>query len=131
MRVFFLTLFFSLFFSACVQTEPKSTIATITDKCVLSDFSIKDIKGIKQSDGFMKSQIIGKNESNSYKQLEYKIVWLDKNGFVIKSILSNWRKVSADANQPFYITNTSPSTKADDFRIYIRQNNKEVVCEHQ
>jgi len=123
------TLFFIfLLFTGCVSTQPKSNIAQVTDKCLTDTISITDIKGKKQTDGFMKTQIVGKNTSGSYQRLEYKIVWLDRDGFVIKSILSNWRKVSADANQPFYITNISPNTKADDFRLYIRQNNKEIVC---
>lgn len=125
------TLFFILLFSAgCATTQPKSTIAQVTDKCLTDTITITDIKGKKQSDGFMKTQIIGENTSNAYQKLEYKIVWLDRDGFVIKSILSNWREVSTDANQPFYITNISPNTKADDFRLYIRQNDKEIVCNH-
>ena len=119
-----------LFITGCVASQPKNNIAQVTDKCLTSTLFISDIKGKKQADGFMKTQIVGKNTSSSYQRLEYKIVWLDRDGFVIKSILSNWREVSADANQPFYITNISPNTKADDFRLYIKQNNKEIVCNH-
>ena len=78
----------------------------------------------------MKTQITGKNSANHYQKLEYKIIWLDDNGFVINTILSKWRDVSADANQEFYITNISPNTKASDFRLHIRQNDKEIIC-HQ
>ncbi len=131
MKVIFAgVVFMALLFSGCVNTQPKNNIAQVTDKCLAGSISITDIKGAKQSDGFMKTQIIGQNRSDSYKKLEYKIVWLDRNGFVIKSILSKWREASADANQPFYITNISPNTKADDFRLYIRQQNKEIVCKH-
>ena len=124
--------FFSLLMlvSGCANTQPKSNIAQVTDRCITDTISITDIKGKKQSDGFMKTQIIGQNISDSYQKLEYKIVWLDRDGFVIKTILSKWREASADANQPFYITNISPNTKADDFRLYIRQNNKEIMCNH-
>jgi uncharacterized protein YcfL len=119
-----------LLFSGCVtpQAKHESNIAQVVDKCITDTIVIEDIKGKKQRDGFMKTQITGRNTSNSYQQLEYKIVWLDNDGFVIKSILSNWRKVSADKNQDFYITNISPNTKANDFRLYIRQNNKEILC---
>lgn len=125
-------IFFSVLMlvSGCANTQPKSNIAQVTDRCITDTISITDIKGKKQSDGFMKTQIIGQNISDSYQKLEYKIVWLDRDGFVIKTILSKWRETSADANQPFYITNISPNTKADDFRLYIRQNNKEIMCNH-
>lgn len=116
--------------SGCGEPTPGSNIATVTDSCIAGTIKITDIKGKKQPDGFMKTQITGQNTSNSYKQLEYKIVWLDQDGFAIKSLLSNWRKFPADANQPFYITNISPNTKADDFRLYIRENNKETLCKH-
>ncbi len=131
MKVIFAgVVFLALLFLGCANTQPKNNIAQVTDKCLAGSISITDIKGAKQSDGFMKTQIIGQNKSDSYKKLEYKIVWLDRDGFVIKSILSKWREASADANQPFYITNISPNTKADDFRLYIRQQDKEIVCKH-
>ena len=117
-----------LFFNGCATPQPKSSIAKITDGCIVGDIKITDIKGGKRKDGFMRTQIEGENLSGSYKQLEYKIVWLDDDGFVIKSILSKWRKFSAEANQPFYITNIAPNTKASDFRLYIREDNKEKVC---
>ena len=114
--------------SGCATTQPKSTIAKVTDSCIVGDIKITDIKGGKREDGFMRTQIEGENLSGSYKQLEYKIVWLDDDGFVIKSILSNWRKFSAEANQPFYITNIAPNAKASDFRLYIREDNEEKIC---
>ena len=114
--------------SGCATTQPKSTIAKVTDSCIVGDIKITDIKGGKREDGLMRTQIEGENLSGSYKQLEYKIVWLDDDGFVIKSILSNWRKFSAEANQPFYITNIAPNAKASDFRLYIREDNEEKIC---
>ena len=123
-------LYILIFCTSCANTQPKNNIVQITDRCLTDSISISDIKGKKQSDGFMKTQITGRNTTNDYQKLEYKIVWIDNNGFIIQSILSNWRDVSADANQEFYITNISPNTKADDFKFYIRQNNKEIACNH-
>jgi len=130
MKSIIFLLFVLIFYTGCVNTQPKNNIVQITDRCLTDTISITDIKGKKKSDGFMKTQIIGKNTTDDYQRLEYKIVWIDKSGFVIQSILSNWREVSADANQEFYITNISPNTKADDFKFYIRQNNKEIACNH-
>lgn len=111
------------------QPEPNSIVKVI-DKCGTKDLIITDIKGRKKSDGFMQSQIIGENTSGIYQRLEYRIVWFDKEGFVIESILSKWREIPAYANQPFHISDVSPSTKAKTFRLYLRKE-KEVICDQQ
>lgn len=119
-------------FSGCTQTQgPNPSVVTIHEKCATDTLEIIDIKGQKRADGFMQIQVVGRNNANEYQKLEYKIVWLDGNGFVIKSILSKWREASADAKQEFYITNISPNAKANDFKLYIRQNNKEILCEQE
>jgi uncharacterized protein YcfL len=117
-------------FNGCSNKEafPGEKAAKITDNCIVDDIKVIDIKGKKQSDGFMKTQITGENNSDNYMQLEYKIVWLDEDGFVIDSIFSNWKTVSAEPKQNFYITNVSPNDNADDFKLYIRQNDQEIKC---
>jgi len=118
-----------IFFIGCAKTP--NSVVNIYEPCGTDTLSVVDIKGKKQEDGFMKIQITGKNSADYYQKLEYKIIWLDSDEFVIKSVLSKWREAPADANQEFYITNISPTTKASDFRLYIRQNNKEIQCNQQ
>jgi uncharacterized protein YcfL len=120
----------SILFAGCATT-PKSSVVHINEQCSSDTLEIVDIKGKKQADGFMKTQIVGKNNADHYQKLQYKIVWLDNDGFAIKSVLSKWRDISADANQEFYITNISPTTKASDFKVYIRQDNKEIQCNQE
>ena len=121
---------FVAIFSGCVE-QPNPSVVTVNEKCGTDTLKIINIKGQKQADGFMKTQITGMNSADHYQKLEYKIIWLDRDGFVIKSILSKWRETPADAKQEFYITNISPNTKASDFRLYIRQNEKETLCVEQ
>jgi len=125
------TIFFAFFILiGCKSPQPKSTIVQVTDKCIGNTISIVDVKGKKLNNGFMKVQITGQNLSDSYQKLQYKIIWLDKDGFIIKTILSNWQDISVDANEPFYITNISPNSKSEDFRLFIVKNNKEIECNH-
>jgi len=118
--------------AASSSPKPKgdSVVNVIQQECGNSEIIIKDIKGRKKPDGFMQVQVIGESNSNTYQRLEYRIVWFDKNGFTIDTILSNWRVVPAYAHQPFSINVVSPSTKAKTFRLYIR-NEKEIICDKQ
>lgn len=127
MKRYILFLGVLLLLSGCSTTQAPSVVH-INEQCGTDTLSIVDIKGKKQSDGFMKTQVVGKNNADHYQKLQYKIVWLDSDGFAIKSILSKWREIPADANQEFYITTISPTTKASDFKIYIRKDNKEILC---
>ena len=117
---------------AASSPEPKgdSVVNVIKQECGNNDIHIKDIKGRKKSDGFMQVQVIGESNSDKYQRLEYRIVWFDKQGFVIDTILSNWTVVPAYAHQPFHVNVISPSVKAKTFRIYIR-NEKEIICDQQ
>ena len=112
--------------------EPKgdSVVNVIKQKCGNNEIVIKDIKGRKRPDGFMQVQVIGESNSNTYQRLEYRIIWFDKQGFTIDTILSKWRVIPAYAHQPFSINVVSPSTKAKTFRLYIR-NEKEIICDKQ
>ncbi|PHS56416.1 MAG: hypothetical protein COB17_09140 [Sulfurimonas sp.] len=130
MKVIISILVALLFLSACTnEVKPEQKVKVING-CASSNISISDIKGLKKSDGFMKAQVKGYNSSSSYELLEYRIIWLDGDGFKIDSILSKWISVPSYAEQTFYINAISPSTKAKTFRIYIRKE-KEVICNQQ
>jgi uncharacterized protein YcfL len=118
-------------FSGCDTTpKPKDPIVNVIDSCSNNYIKILDLKGRIKDDGFMQAQIRGKNITNSYFRVKYKIVWLDANGFIIDSILSNWTTTPADANQPFYIHAISPNTKAKSFRFYLKKEG-ETICQQQ
>jgi uncharacterized protein YcfL len=130
MKIVISVIFSLLLFSACANDPYPNPIVKIIDGCGTNSISISDVKGKKRDDGFLKAQVIGNNNSNDYHLLQYRIVWEDKSGFKIESILSKWQTLSVYANQPFYINGISPNTKAKTFRIYIQQN-KEVICNKQ
>ncbi|MDT8339544.1 MAG: YcfL family protein [Sulfurimonas sp.] len=131
MRLIGYIAFFVLLFGGCAK-EPQMSdqIVKVISSCGNSDIAVTDIKGRKKSDGFMQAQVIGENRSDSYQLLEYQVIWFDKEGFKIESILSKWNTVPAYANQPFQINAISPNTKATTFRLYIKSQ-KEVICDEQ
>ena len=64
------------------------------------------------------------NASTGYRNLEYKIDWIDRDGFVIKTILSRWTQFPAYASSTFSFAGVAPKTSASDFRITIRKKEK-------
>lgn len=64
------------------------------------------------------------NTSTGYRNLEYKIDWIDRDGFVIKTILSRWTMFPAYGSSTFSFAGVAPKTTASDFRITIRKKEK-------
>ena len=127
-------IFSLLILGGCAGSSPEpkgdSVVNVVKDECGNNDIHIKDIKGRKKADGFMQVQVSGESNSDKYQRLEYRIVWFDKQGFTIDTILSNWTVIPAYAHQPFHINAVSPSVKAKAFRLYLR-NEKEMICDKQ
>jgi uncharacterized protein YcfL len=119
-------IFILITFSACNNSPQPDPIVKIVDRCSSRYISITDLKGRQKSDGFMQAQVTGQNETGSYFKVEYKIVWMDENGFTIDTILSNWTEIPAYPNQPFYINVTSPNAKAKSFRLYLKREGEEI-----
>lgn len=132
MKYITLILLSTLFFITACDSAPKPSqkIVQLVGNCSDRYISIEDLKGRIKDDGFMQAQVRGKNLTDNYIRVEYKIVWLDQNDFTINTILSNWASVPAYANQPFYINVTSPSTKAKSFNLYLKKEGKTTLCQN-
>ncbi len=130
MKIILSALSVLLLLTACNEGPNPDPIVKVIESCGSSNISISDIKGRKKDDGFMKAQVIGYNSSSDYELLESRIVWFDRDGFKIKSLLSKWKTLPAYAKQPFYINEISPNTKAKTFRVYIRKN-EDIICNKQ
>lgn len=130
MKIIWSAVLAAFIFGGCSSAQNSETIAKIVDGCTNSDIVLKDVKGRKRADGFMEAQITGENHSKDYQSLKYRVVWMDKDGFVIETIMSNWAKVPAYENQPFAISAVSPNAKASTFRVYIKRE-EEILCNKQ
>lgn len=94
--------------------------ATIIDSLLECEISITGVKTLINKGGLMEVQLTGVNNTSSYKKLEYRIEWLDKNGFFIKTVMSRWTDFPAYGNSEFGFRAVAPTTAATDFRIKIR-----------
>ena len=95
--------------------------ATIIDSFLAYEISITEVKALTNKGGLMEVQLTGVNNTSSYKKLEYRIEWLDKNGFLIETVMSRWTDFPAYGNSEFGFRAVSPATAATDFRIKIRE----------
>lgn len=107
--------------TSCVTARPVDPRVIIIDNFLASDISISNVSSMINSGGLLVIQVTGVNQTTSYKKLEYKIEWIDQNGFVIPTILSRWTEFPAFENTGFRFKAVAPKTTATDFRILIRK----------
>ena len=105
----------------CVTARPIDPRVTIIDSFLGSDISISNVSSVFNSGDLLEIQVIGVNQTAYYKKLQYKIEWLDQNGFAIPTILSRWTEFPAFENTEFRFKAVAPKPTATDFRILIRK----------
>lgn len=117
-------LFMLLMLISCVTTKPIGPIVpriTVIDNFLKADILITEASSILNSSGFIEVQVTGINKTAFYKQLEYRVEWLDRNGLKISTIMSRWTTFPAYENSEFRFKAVAPKTTASDYRILIRK----------
>ncbi len=71
--------------------------------------------------GLLELQVNGFNQSYRTKRFQYRVEWLDADGFVIDTKTSVWLDCSAMGNSPFSIKAVAPRPEAVDFRMDTRK----------
>ncbi|MCG8617751.1 MAG: YcfL family protein [Desulfobacterales bacterium] len=107
-----------LIFSCTATPKPDPRINVIGHN---PGISVINLRSEVNYGGLMEVQVTGRNHSTYYKQLEYRIVWLDSRGIEIPTILSAWAMVPAFESAEFRFVAVSPSPSAADFRILLRK----------
>ena len=118
-----LIIFLIFLLTSCATARPVDPRVTIIDNFLYADITITNVSSVINNGGFIETQVTGINQSSFYKKLEYKIEWLDHNGFVIQTILSGWTTFPAYEKSEFKFTAVAPKTTTTDFRILIRKGN--------
>lgn len=113
-------LLFVFLLTGCASKFVDSRV-TIIGQLLDRDIMITNVSSIVNSNGFKEIQVTGINQTQFYKKLEYKIEWLDQNGMLIPTVLSNWTSFSAYQETEFRFKAVAPVTNAEDFRILIRE----------
>jgi uncharacterized protein YcfL len=122
----YILIVFVAFLSSCSNTQNyNNDRVSMVDKTINYPFKITDVKSALNQNGFLEVQVNGFNKNTSYKALEYRVDWLDNRGFSIYSNQNNrWFGFPVFRNQIFNFNPIAPSVKAVDFRIFIRDPNK-------
>ena len=94
------------------------------NKNVKGDLDVSDVQMHRNHAGFLEVHISGENDGNKYFKSEYRIVWLDEDGFPLDSLLSTWTPFPVFEDTEFHITAVAPHPRAVDFRIVIRKKEK-------
>lgn len=116
-----LTLLFVFLLTSCATVRPADPRVTIIDNFLASDILVSNVSSVINRGDLLEIQVTGTNNTSSYKKLEYKIEWLDNNGFIIPTILSRWTEFPAFGKAEFRFKAVAPQTTATDFRILIRK----------
>lgn len=74
----------------------------------------------RNNGGFLEVQVKGYNNSYNTERFQYKIKWLDAEGFEIDSKTNVWQNKSASAKSEFTITVAATNPDAADFRMDTR-----------
>ncbi len=81
---------------------------------------LEDLIYKKREDGLTQIEARFFNKNSFDDKVAYRIDWLDKDGFTISSLLSKWEVKEVYGNANLIIQAISPSIKAVDFSIKLR-----------
>lgn len=111
-----------LLFSGCVASKGRvDSRVKILQQQMPSELTITEVASRVNPSGFMEVRVTGRNKGSEYARLQYRVDWLDQDGFPIKSLLSRWTSVPAYADSEFQFGAVAPNSDAADFRIKIRK----------
>ncbi len=88
---------------------------------VESDLNVKKVVTKRNHDGLLEIHISGENDASKYFKSEYRIVWLDSDGFPLDTLLSKWTPFPVYEGAEFHLSAVAPHPRATDFRIIIRK----------
>lgn len=124
-------LFAAMFFSGCNQNKV-SINNQITDPNVIIEnesiynwLQLDKVNYFTRDDGLMEVEARFRNFSDSNKVLAYKINWMDKNGFIEKTILSRWTITQVEERRALIIHGIAPSMKIKSFEIRLQEPTKD------
>lgn len=115
------------FFTGCTQNQVDLT-PRISDPHILVEnpslygwLELERVNYFKREDGLIVVEARFKNLSQYNQKVAYKIDWMNKNGFIQKSILSRWIVSEVEQNRSFVIKGIAPSMKIKDFEIRVQE----------
>ena len=121
----------TVIFTGCNQNRV-AIDNTISDPHVIIEnpsiynwLKLERVNYFTREDGLMEVEVRFRNFTNSNKVLAYRINWMDKNGFVQKTILSKWTITEVEERRGLIIHGIAPSMKVKDFEVRLQEPTKD------
>ena len=102
--------------------ESKARLQMVNDKRITTDSAVADyayVASVNQQivGGLLKIQLKVVNKTVAYRTVNYKFVWVDKDGMQIQSPTSTWQTLALEGGEVKYISAVAPSPNASDFTV--------------
>jgi len=122
-KLYFL-LISAIFFFGCVTVSPSQIDSrVVVENSLTKNLTIESVNTtIKNGSLFV--QIKGINNSSKDLRIDYKVEWINKNGIITDSILSDWIPLKIRGNAFFNFNAIAPNDSIDNFRIQVRNNER-------
>lgn len=121
----------SVLFTACNQNQVNlnnkisDSHIIVENESLYNWLNLDAVNYFIRDDSLLEVEARFRNFTSSNKLLAYKIDWMDKNGFVQKSILSKWVIVKVEERRNLVIHGIAPSMKVKDFSIRLQEPTKD------
>ncbi|MCG8563777.1 MAG: YcfL family protein [Desulfobacterales bacterium] len=111
----------SLMLAACATKPPVDPRVSLVGGPLFVELT--QVNSRLNSEGFLEVQVTGRNKTQNYKKLEYRVEWLDQSGFSLPSTITRWVPFPGFEGSQFRFNAVASHAKARDFRILIRKGN--------
>lgn len=102
-----------------IITRPVTSFVSVL---IGEGIEVNDLKERRTPAGLLEVQLSGYNHAVSRKKFDYRVEWLDADGMVLDSVMTNWTIVSAMPKSSFAFKVISPNDRAQNYRINTRPN---------
>ncbi len=75
---------------------------------------------VRNANDILVAQLRGQNVSRKDFHYEYRFIWMDAQGLVIRGRTSDWRQGRTVAKQDLFLQATAPSPRVEDFLCEVR-----------
>lgn len=110
--------------SEMVMVEKSGEKYALAGESLLKRFNIQiEDYSSREVNGMLEAQVRGRNRTDSDLQFEYRYIWLDADGFEIKTQMSTWKPLNLHGRETAFMNGISPSPDAVDFQLVVRRIN--------
>lgn len=125
MKAKILIFFAAIFFTACLASKPmmssdlEQKIAQHIEFSGVSKSIVKDLRIRKNLNGLLEFELVLK--SSSSKDIVYKVEWKDKDGFALRSsITENFQLIRLNDDKEFVLSKVAHNKDAKDFKVFLQ-----------